>query len=68
MNFLFIHIYVGTKEINVIAMKKFRKACVKTLEIHWVANNVGVFGNTGKFGKIRFWLKDNDVFWVLWTY
>jgi hypothetical protein len=31
---------------------------VKTLEIHCIANNVGVFENTEKLGKIRLWLKD----------
>jgi hypothetical protein len=45
MNSLFIHIYVGSK------LKKWHcyeesweKKCVKILEIHWRANNVGVFG------------------------
>jgi hypothetical protein len=39
-------------------MKRFGKKSGKTLEIHWRANNIGVFGNTEKFSKIRLWLKD----------
>jgi hypothetical protein len=30
---------------------------VKTFEIYWRANNVELFGNTEKLGKIRLWLK-----------
>jgi hypothetical protein len=39
-------------------MKKFGKNCVKTLEIHWRANNAGVFGDTEKLSKIHLWLED----------
>jgi hypothetical protein len=39
-------------------MMRFGGKCVKTLEIHWRANNVEVLGNTEKLSKIRLWLKD----------
>jgi hypothetical protein len=36
-------------------MKRFGGGgCVKTLEIHWKANNVGVFGNTEKKNLAKF--------------
>jgi hypothetical protein len=44
------------KEKN-IAMKRFRKKCMKNLEIHWRANNVGVIESTENLSKIRLWLK-----------
>jgi predicted methyltransferase len=43
---------------NDITMKIFGGRGDATLEIHWRAKNVGVFGNTEKPSKIRVWLKD----------
>jgi hypothetical protein len=48
-----IHTHLCCQKGNDIGMKRFGGKCVKTLKIHWRANNVGVFGNTEKLSKIR---------------
>jgi hypothetical protein len=53
-----IHTHLCWHKGNGIAMKRFVKKCVKTLEIHRRANNVGVFGNREKLSKFRLLLKD----------
>jgi hypothetical protein len=46
-----IHTYSCWHIENGIAMKRFGGECVKALEIHWRANNVGIFGNTELLAK-----------------
>jgi hypothetical protein len=53
-----IHTHLCWYKENSIAMKRFTKKCMKNLEIHWRATNVGVFENTENISKIRLWLKD----------
>jgi hypothetical protein len=53
MNSVFIHIYVGTKEMSLLWKDLGKMREDWRIWIHWRTNNVGVFGSTKKLSIIR---------------